>query len=117
VFVDRDHVWRLSGAGVLGFQPRIVGSWWDSRDEIDVVAIGDESILLGECKWTRRPVGETVLDDLLRRAQRFRTSTSLPPTRHALFAQSGFTPGLQTRAKEEGVLLASLDDLLADPVR
>lgn len=115
--VCRDHVWRLSAAGALGFQPTIVGSWWDGHDEIDVVAMGDEGVLVGECKWSKRPVGENVLEDLLRRGQRFRASTSLAATRHALFAQSGFTASLQARATDEGVLLVSLDDLLADPAR
>jgi AAA+ ATPase superfamily predicted ATPase len=112
--ICREHVWRMHGAGTLGFQPRVVGAWWDRSEEIDVVAIGDDDVLLGECKWTKRPVGVNVLDDLKRRAHHIKDTERWERMQYALFARSGFTPALASRASDEGVLLVPLDDIVSD---
>ncbi len=54
----------------LPFKPSRVGAWWDadSRNEIDIVAVGlDGDILVGECKWGR--VDDPDLDTLRARAK------------------------------------------------
>jgi AAA+ ATPase superfamily predicted ATPase len=109
--ICQEHVWRLHAADQLGFAPRAVGRWWDDREEIDVAAIGDGDALLGECKWSARPVGTDALTDLHRRAASFaRRHPGL--RRHlALFSRSGFTPALATQAAEAGVRLITLADL------
>jgi AAA+ ATPase superfamily predicted ATPase len=100
--VCREHVWRLHREGALGFLPRAVGSWWNEREQIDVVSIGDSEVLLGECKWATRPVGIDALDDLQRRARvflvRHDARGAWRTVRYALFGRAGFTPALRERA-------------------
>ena len=66
----RQHFARLARAGRLGFLPQRIGGWWDRAAEVDVVAIsdGDGAMLLGECKWSRNPVGPATVDALKRKA-------------------------------------------------
>ncbi len=106
--ICQEALWRRHRAGKLDFTPAAVGYWWNRQEEIDVAAMGEDEVLLGECKWTSRPVGVNILDDLKRKAQALDRTL---PVRYALFARSGFTPALQARAAEEGVLLVDLEEL------
>lgn len=103
----REHVARLARAGRLDFLPERIGGWWDRDAEIDVVAVsdGEGAILLGECKWSRHPVGPAVIDDLKRKAVLIDPGGRWPRVRHAVFARSGFAPELTALAKHEGILL------------
>jgi AAA+ ATPase superfamily predicted ATPase len=114
IFEDlcRDWVVEQAALGGLPFLPERVGAWWDGQEEIDVVAAGADAVLLGECKWTSRPVGTNILDDLKRKAHSLVRSTGWRSVHYALFARGGFTPAPETLAKEEGVLLVSPEDLL-----
>jgi len=77
-----------------------VGRWWDRQAEIDVVALdADRSrILLGEVKWSGRPVGTNILADLEQKAALFARAHSAPSFL-ALFSRSGFTPALRRTAE------------------
>ncbi|MBP7960519.1 MAG: ATP-binding protein [Caldilineaceae bacterium] len=110
--ICREHVWQLHKDGTLRFTPQSVGSWWGSNDEIDVVAIGEDAALLGECKWTTKPVGENLLDDLMRKAQPLIRQHKWRTVNYALFSRSGFTPALAARAEAESVLLITPQMLL-----
>ena len=97
---------QLGDAHQLSFVPDYVGRVWNKQVEIDVVATSKTSrtILLGECKWTRSPVNEAILDSLIQR------STLLPRIRqyrihYALFSKKGFTTALMERARKEHILL------------
>jgi len=111
--ICQDYVWRLHHRGKLGFTPRTVGGWWTREREIDVVAVGDDGLLLGECKWASRPVGTNILDDLQRHAQPLLQKGSWPRVQYALFSRSGFTPDLEARARSEGVLLIGPEAIMA----
>ncbi len=113
--ICREHIWRLHRGGELVFTPRAVGSWWDRQEEIDLVAVGDKDILLGECKWAVRPVGTNILDDLKRKAHPLIRQGNWARVHYALFSRSGFTSALEARARDEGVLLVALENLLAPP--
>lgn len=88
-----------------------IGKWWmDSREvheDIDIVAVvasGDNKIqLMGECKFTQRPVGFHEYNKLDARAQRFRRSSN---ERLALISISGFDEEL--RGSAEGLRLILL---------
>ncbi len=86
-----------------------LGSWWDSKEQVDVVAMeGSEPALLGECKWSVQPVDFDVLNNLRREA----TYMGAPEdVRYALFSLSGFTPRLRAVAAEEGILLFPPDEM------
>ncbi|MBX7236393.1 MAG: ATP-binding protein [Caldilineales bacterium] len=110
--ICREVVWRLHGAGELGFTPRAVGRWWNRQEEIDVMAVGEDDLLVGECKWSTKPVGENILDELMRKATLLKTSGDPKRVHYALFARAGFTPALRDRASAQGVRLVALDDLM-----
>ena len=112
--ICHEFVWRLHRNGQLAFTPQSTGNWWGGNEEIDVVAVGEDAILLGECKWTTKPVGENLLDDLQRKAQLVLRQGKWSQVYYALFARSGFTPALVERASQESVLLVTPLDML-DP--
>lgn len=107
--ICRTRVWDLAAAGGMPFRPQGVGMWWDAQAQVDVAALDEEYILLGECRWRSRPMGPDILAELKRKA------AQVPGTRHqvlALFSRSGFTEPLQTEAASQGVLLFRLEDLV-----
>jgi hypothetical protein len=59
----------------LGFRPRKIGRWWDNAEEIDLVAIGDDTAAFIECKWRNQKVDYMVYNDLVRKSG----YVSLPP--------------------------------------
>jgi hypothetical protein len=72
---------------------------------VDLCAVGDKDILLGECKWWAGPVGLNVLDELRARAGKVAAAAGHLRPHLALFARNGFTPEVETVARTEGVLL------------
>lgn len=116
--VCHEHMWWLAQRGSLEFVPQAVGSWWasDAGEQIDVVALGEGAALLGECKWSNRPVGPGILEELLRKAEALRRDEhfrrwNVREVRYALFSRSGFTPELQRRAAAAGIRLVDLAEL------
>ena len=105
-------------AGELPFTPERIGSHWDSKVQIDVVAINfkTHSVLLGECKWGADPVDRPVITDLLDRKTRL-AMASLPDAgqgwqiMHACFARAGFTQAARLEARPAGMWLVDLADL------
>lgn len=110
--ICQEFIWRLHREGGLTFTPKSVGNWWGRNEEIDVVAIGDDAVLFGECKWTTKPMGENLLDDLVRKAQPLISQGKWSSVYYALFARSGFTPALAARAEAESLLLVTPQTLL-----
>jgi AAA+ ATPase superfamily predicted ATPase len=96
-----------------GFLPTRVGAWWDRTAEIDLMAVGEDAVLFGECKWTTRPVGTNILDDLKRQAYPLRQQGGWAHVQYLLGARTGFTPALVARAADEGVTLVTPAELLA----
>ena len=111
--ICRDYVWRRHSAGELGFAPLAVGGWWNRQAEIDVMAVGAEDCLLGECKWTAKPVGVNILEELIQKSLAVQRVTPGKRIHLALFARSGFTAALQERAQHDGVWLVDLPGLVA----
>jgi AAA+ ATPase superfamily predicted ATPase len=109
--ICREYIWRLHSAGTLGFIPQTVGNWWDRREEIDLVAIGEDAALFGECKWASKPLGVNILDDLERKTQIVQQKHNWEHVTYALFSRAGFTTELQEQARQDGVLLFDLENL------
>lgn len=91
-----------------------VGRWWDKNEEIDLVAINREQneILFGEVKWTGKPVGTNVLDELISKAQRVQWGKKGRKEFFCLFSRSGFTTQIMKRAKDEGIFLFRGNELI-----
>lgn len=111
--ICREWVRDQSAPAPWGFLPTRVGAWWEREAEIDVVAMGEDAVLVGECKWTTRPVGTNVLDDLKRTAYPLLHQGGWATVVYVLFARAGFTSAVEARAREEGVLLVGPTHLLA----
>ncbi|MBI1296480.1 AAA family ATPase [bacterium] len=111
----RAYIARLARMGKLPFLLERVGRWWNNSEEIDVVAVSDidNAILIGECKWSTKPVGLNILADLQRKAQILLGEERRDRVVYALFSKNGFTPELTTVAQTEGILLAEPADLVA----
>ncbi len=98
----RDYILDQADTGKLGFVPRRVGSHWRRQSksqtglEIDVAAINEDEhcLLLGECKFTREPVGGRVVRALIEeKAPRIELPSSKGwRLRYMFFSRSGFTP-------------------------
>ena len=84
-----------------------VGRWWDKNEEIDIVGINRDlnSILFGEVKWSEKPVGTDILDELKLKAQKVLWGKKGRKDFFCLFSRKGFTPNMVKRAEEKGVIL------------
>ncbi|SMC09486.1 ATP-binding protein [Nitratiruptor tergarcus] len=66
------------------------GRWWSKNEEIDLVGIGDDYYLFGECKWQKRKVCMDVYQKLVHKS----ALIEYPQKKYILFSKSGFTQEL-----------------------
>ena len=111
-----EHLYKLHRHGELPAEYDRIGPWWHLHEEVDVVAVADDGpLLMAECKWSTKPVGLEVLEGLVAKMPLVARDLPSPPTRvdYALFSRVGFTDELRREAKSRGVLLATVDDVMA----
>ena len=97
------------------FQPEAIGSHWDRKVQVDVVALNWQThdILLGECKWGAGQVDRRVVRELMEKKTPL-VLKNLPDegagwrVHHALFARRGFTPAAIADMKQTAGLLVDL---------
>jgi hypothetical protein len=91
-----------------------LGRWWDRNEEVDLVALNEKEkkILLGEVKWSNKPVGLNILEELKRKASLIDWERGKRKEYYCLFSKSGFTEALIKRAREEKILLFHKDRLV-----
>ena len=111
---SRDFAARLARSNQLPFVPERIGAWWERDMEIDVLALNrtEGQALVGECKWSVNPIGINILDELKQKALRLNKEDTILNIHYALFARAGFTPELKRRAKEDGVLLFTVEQMV-----
>jgi len=103
----REIVRDLVQAGRLRIAYDRLGRHWDREMEVDLVAMREGSpVLVGECKWSRKPVGEGLLAQFRQKAARL--SGSGPAPLLALFSRSGFTPAVWRQEREGELLLVDV---------
>ena len=93
-----------------------VGQWWGTdakaRKEVQIDIVGTpvegNEYIIGSCKYKNEQIGVDELELLKHYASVFGKGTKY---HYYIFSKSGFTKGLQERAKEEGVRLLTLDDI------
>jgi hypothetical protein len=109
---SRKHIAWLARQGQLPFLPERIGAWWERDAEIDILAVSrvEGQALVGECKWSQKPVGTNVLEQLQQKAQAL--SGEFAQLHYALFSRSGFTPALEIQARDEGVALYRLHEIV-----
>ncbi len=89
-----------------------IGSWWDRNGhEIDLVAYNEKEkkILVGEIKWTNRPVDVDVLYGLIEKSKLINFGGKY---QYLLVSKNGFTDKCLDKMKEFGVLSIDLNDLV-----
>jgi uncharacterized protein len=112
-WICRDHA-RFYLQKTTSTAARIVGQIWASDFDIDVAGtLLDGSMIYGECKWWRDPVGENVLDHLVECAGKTAYGKGVPKRHYLLYSKSGFTPDLKKRAKaDRSICLFTPNNLL-----
>ncbi len=114
---------RVAVELLVGWQHTIfaferIGRYWDSHQEIDVVGLNsqEKKIIFGECKWSEKPVGTDMYEELKKKAEKVEWNKDDRTEYYILFSKSGFTPGMVQTAKRDGVFLVEKDVVLT-PIR
>lgn len=89
--------------------PEAMGRWWDGDDEVDIVAVKGDTLILGECKWTKEAAHSRVFLNLAGKAEKVRKviGRNCHNTEFYIFSRSGFR-GLE---RSEELHLVGLEDL------
>jgi len=103
---------------LIGYSKKIfpvlkAGRWWDSNDEIDIVALNEREnkILFGEVKWSSKKVGTDIYEELKRKARKVLWGKVRRKEYFCLFSKSGFTDNMIKLAKKEKIYLFHKDKL------
>jgi len=111
--VCRQYFWRIGLKGKLPFQPKQIGGWWQVNKEVDIVLLGENHTMLVECKWSQRPVGVDILDQLEKTSTALLKEVNGRTTLFGLCSRSGFTDQMIALAKSrEDVILYDWKDML-----
>ena len=99
--VCKERMWDLNGEGAWPFNFTKIGRYWDSKDEIDIVALDPEgkNLILGECKYWTEPVGMSVLRDLEAKTDSVAWERDSRKVWYVLFSASGFADELIKEAE------------------
>lgn len=105
--VCKERMWDLNAEGAWPFNFTKIGRYWDSKDEIDIVALDPEgkNLILGECKYWAEPVGVSVLRDLEAKTDSVAWERDNRKVWYVLFSASGFTDELKALAESRENLL------------
>lgn len=88
-----------------------IGSWWDrSGNEIDILALNtrEKTSLVGEVKWSSKPVDVDVLENILRKSKLINLSGKYT---FLLVSKAGFTEECLKKMQENRFLYMDLKDL------
>ena len=99
--VCAERMWEMNAQGVWPFYFSKLGRYWDSKEEIDIVAIDPDgkNLILGECKYWQEPVGISVLRSLEAKAEMVSWEKGKRKTWLVLFSVNGFTEDLRAEAE------------------
>lgn len=91
----------------IPFPIKKIGRWWDKSDEIDIVAFGENEVLFGECKWSNKHVGLSVLFELKEKAKKVKYGNTERKEYFILFSKSGFSDELIKLSRENPEIILS----------
>ena len=79
-----------------------IGRWWHGGEEIDIIGLNEEknTILFGECKWSKNKVDVKILEDLKQKTKDVKWKKDRRKEKFILFSKSGFTKELEDVSKE-----------------
>ena len=89
----REWLLRAGAENRLPFLPDQVGSAWTKQAQMDVIGINsmEKTIILGECKWGRHPIGSEVLEGLVEKTGEFVPKEGNWTVYYFGFARMGWT--------------------------
>lgn len=82
------------------------GRWWNKNEEIDVIGIGEDFLIVAECKYSNKKVGTDILQDLQRKAKEI--DSDFPVKHYILFSKSGFTDELKKLQSDKIILIETI---------
>ena len=92
------------------------GRWWDRNEEIDLMALNQRTreILFGEVKWSDKPVGTNIYEELKAKAAKVEWGKKKKGRKEyfVLFSKSGFTQDMIEKAGQDNVFLFHQDQLV-----
>jgi AAA+ ATPase superfamily predicted ATPase len=106
-----EYIERMNKSASFSFIIEEIGTWWGNNpilkreEEIDIIALGNDSILYSECKWTNSKVTKAHINSL---REKSRLLVLKENNLYALFSKSGFNKEL---VKEDDLYLYNLDSL------
>jgi AAA+ ATPase superfamily predicted ATPase len=103
--VCRSELWRLALEGEVRFNK--LGRWWNSKEEIDIVALDStgNDIVFAECKYRRGQMDADVFYSLLQKKELVPWKREIRQEKFVLFSINGFTDRLREISRERGDLL------------
>jgi AAA+ ATPase superfamily predicted ATPase len=111
--IGSEFLQEISRSGKLPAKFTHWGKWWDRLNEIDIVAINDDTlnILICECKWKKRKADADAIKHLLDKAPNVKWFNENRKEHLAFISKAGFTGEAVRIADENGVMLFDLKDM------
>jgi len=87
-------MWQLNNKNILQFNK--IGRWWNKNNEIDIVAIDEDTntIIFSECKYTTKPMDVDVFYELLQKKDIVQWRNETRNEKFLLFSINGYTQQL-----------------------
>ena len=118
--ICREWTIRAGANGEFPYMPDQVGSVWNAKAQIDVVGYNSmqNTLILGECKWTRSTVKAGVLDNLItKKAQHVIPKSGQWQVFFTAFSRSGWSSGTLEQEKQIKANLPSGNNWSASGIR
>ncbi len=103
--VAREILWEENSLNKLPFRFSKLGGYWDKSIEIDIVALNENKLLVGECKYTESKVDINLFYNLKDKVERVEQLNKHESKYYVLFSKNGFTERLINLAKERKDIL------------
>ncbi len=106
VYEDICREQLVTRAKELGLLVSKIGSYWDSKVEIDVVAIDNENkkLILGECKYNNKPMNDSVFYNLIQKSHSIKGYDEYEKV-YILFSINNFDDRVKKLSKERSDLI------------
>ncbi len=93
---------------------RQIGSWWDGPDEIDVVALGDNVVYCGECKYRTKAMTKAELETFVERAKKVQAATGAKELRLFVWVKGGLGASARAFAEAREILVLGVEDVVGE---
>ena len=105
--VSIEELWQMNKENILPFKVMKIGKWWNNSNEIDIVALNEESkeILFGECKYLDSKVDIDIFYNLVNKSKNVPWHKENRKNYYVLFSRSGYTDNLIELSKNRDDLI------------